>query len=165
MTLTVFYPCPVEIFIEWKTNWVWRYSLMFARTRGYILVVQWHYFKYYQCWHNALHNMYENRRHILPIYLIIITLYYLTKNTVTIDGFQSYEENRRLILLIYAVILKLSTFLGLSTFLDINFSFLLFFNLLINFFCPFSVLLFFLLFFKNFFFLAFYCSRKKIKNR
>ena len=55
----------------------------------------------------------KNRQHTLPIYLIILSVYYLKKNTVTTAGFQGYKENRRLLLLIYAVILKLSTFFGI----------------------------------------------------
>ena len=60
-----------------------------------------------------MHNIFKNRRHTLPIYLTVVSINYLTKNTFTTDGFQSYEENRRLLLLIYAVILKLSTFFGI----------------------------------------------------
>ena len=146
--------------------------LMFARTRGYIsfVQVQWHYFKNCQWWHDALHNIVKNRRHTLPIYLIILSKNYLTKNTVTTDGFQSYEENRRLLLLIYAVILKLSTFLGLYTFLEINCSFFVILTFLLIF-LSFCVFIVFLLVFKNllysFFFLLafyFYCSWQQKKK-
>ena len=106
---------------------------IFARTRGYISLVQWHYFKNCQWWHDALHNIFKNRRHILPIYLTVVSINYFTKNTVTTDGFQSYEENRRLLLLIYAVILKLSTFLGVYTILEINCSFFCYFWPFLNF--------------------------------
>ena len=81
-----------------------------------------------------MHNIFKNRRHILPIYLTVVPINYLTKNTVTTDGFQSYEENRRLLLLIYAVILKLSTFLGVYTILEINCSFFCSFCVFIVFF-------------------------------
>ena len=127
--------------LHFLTDFPFIVFLMFARTRGYISLVQWHYFKNCQWWHDALHNIFKNRRHTLPIYLIVLSIYCLTKNTVTTDGFQSYEENRRLLLLIYAVILKLSTFLGLYTFLEIN--------------CSFFVILTFLLIF--FIILCFYC--------
>ena len=103
--------------------------IMFACTRGYISLVQWHYFKNCQWWHDALHNVFKNRRHTLPIYLTVVSINYLTKNTFTTDGFQSYEENRRLLLLIYAVILKLSTFLRVYTILEINCSLIVIFDL------------------------------------
>ena len=149
------------------------YSLFnVRRTRGYISLVQWHYFKNCQWWHDALHNIVKNRRHTLPIYLIILSKNYLTKNTVTTDGFQSYEENRRLLLLIYAVILKLSTFFGIYVhiFSDQLFLLLLLFLtiLLIIFFfiCVFIVFFFTLVFICfRFFLLAFYCSRQQQQQK
>ena len=146
--------------------------IMFACTRGYISLVQWHYFKNCQWWHDALHNVFKNRRHTLPIYLTVVSINYLTKNTFTSDGFQSYKENRRLLLLIYAVILKLSTFFGIYVhiFSDQLFLLLLLFLtiLLIIFFfiCVFIVFFFALVFICfRFFLLAFYCSRQQQQQK